>query len=483
MPGQNITLYAKWTINSYTISFDSNGGSAVGSITQNYGTAVSAPTDPTKASYMFGGWYSDSGLTTQYAFTSMAASDITLYAKWNINSYTISFNSNGGSAVSSITQDAGTVVTEPADPTKTGYTFAGWYSDAGLTSAYTFTTMPGSNTALYAKWTINSYTISFEANGGSAVGSITQNYGTAVTQPGGSDEDGLSVRRLVQRRRTHFDLHVLDDAGRRHHIVCPMACERTDDQLPFQWRQRGRFDHAELRNGGQCAGGSDEDGLYVRRMVFGCRIDQFLHLHHDAGQRHHAVRQVDDQLLHDRNFNVNGGSAVGSISQNYATAVSAPADPTKTGYTFAGWYSDAGLTNAYTFTTMPAENITLYAKWTINRLYHHVQFQRRQRHRLDHAELQYGRQRAGGPDEDRLHLRRLVFRRRFDERLHLHHDAGAERHAVRQVDDQQLHDQLQRKRRIGGHVDHAELRYGSDSAGGSDEDRLYVRRLVLRMPD
>ncbi|MCK7486330.1 MAG: InlB B-repeat-containing protein [Bacillus subtilis] len=167
-------------------------------------------------------------MTSAYTFTTMPAQNITLYAKWTINSYTISFNANGGSAVTSITQNYGTAVSAPADPTKTGYTFAGWYSDAGLTSAYTFTTMAAQNITLYAKWTINSYTITFNSNGGSAVGSITQNYGTAVTQP-------------ADPTKTGYD---------------------------------------------------------VRRMVLGCRIDQFLHLHHDAGGEHHAVREVDDQQLH-----------------------------------------------------------------------------------------------------------------------------------------------------------------------------------------
>ncbi|MCK7486337.1 MAG: InlB B-repeat-containing protein [Bacillus subtilis] len=91
--------------------------------------------------------------------------------------------------IGSITQNYGIAVTQPADPTKTGYTFAGWYSDAGLTSAYTFNTMPGQNFTLYAKWTINSYTISFNVNGGSAVTSIRR-----TTRR-------RSVRRRIRRRR------------------------------------------------------------------------------------------------------------------------------------------------------------------------------------------------------------------------------------------------------------------------------------------
>ncbi|MCK7486332.1 MAG: InlB B-repeat-containing protein [Bacillus subtilis] len=357
-------------INSYTITFNSNGGNAVGSITQNYNTAVSAPANPTKTGYTFAGWYSDAGLTSAYTFATMSAENITLYAKWTINSYTITFNSNGGSAIGSITQNYSTAVTQPSDPTKTGYTFAGWYSDAGLTNAYTFTTMPGQNFTLYAKWTINSYTITFNSNGGSVVTSITQNYATGVSAPADPTKTGYTF-----------------------------------------------------------AGWYSDPGSHLG-----------LHLHHDAGTELHTLCEVDHQLLHDRNFNSNGGSAVGSITQNFATAVTQPADPTKTGYTFAGWYSDAGLTSAYTFATMPGQNTTLYAKWTINSYTITFNSNGGSANRLDHAELRHGSHTAGGSDEDGLHLRRLVLGRGSHLGLHLHHDARQQHRAVCEVDDQQLHD-------------------------------------------
>ncbi|MBK7455201.1 MAG: InlB B-repeat-containing protein [Anaerolineales bacterium] len=114
----------------------------------------------TRTGYTFAGWntlangtgtnYTDGGI---YSF----AADITLYAKWTANSYTITFNSNGGSAVAAITQSFGSAVSAPTAPTKTGNTFGGWYSDAGLTTVYTFTTMPAANITLYAKWTVNSH--------------------------------------------------------------------------------------------------------------------------------------------------------------------------------------------------------------------------------------------------------------------------------------------------------------------------------------
>jgi uncharacterized repeat protein (TIGR02543 family) len=120
-----------------------------------FGGLITTPTAPTRTGYTFNGWYTASSGSTLWNFASdtMPAAALTLYAQWTVNNYTITFNSNGGSAVAPITQAYGSVVTAPADPTKTGNTFAGWYSDAGLTTPYTFTTMPASNITLYAKWT------------------------------------------------------------------------------------------------------------------------------------------------------------------------------------------------------------------------------------------------------------------------------------------------------------------------------------------
>ncbi len=177
-------LYAKWTINQYTISFEENGGSTVDDITQNYATEVTKPTDPTKTGYTFGGWYTNEECTAPFTFTTMPANDVTLYAKWNINQYTIVFNSNGGSSVDSITQDYQSDVVQPADPTRTGYTFSGWFTDNGtFENEFTFDTMPLDGITLYAKWTPINYKITFVENSGSTVSDITQGYETKITKP------------------------------------------------------------------------------------------------------------------------------------------------------------------------------------------------------------------------------------------------------------------------------------------------------------
>ncbi len=136
-----LTLTAKWQLNQYTITFDTAGGSEVPSITQDYGTAITAPANPTKTGYTFAGW--DKTIPT-----TMPAGDMTITARWTVNQYTITFKPENGGQDIVIKQDYGTAITAPANPTKTGYTFAGW--DKTIPS-----TMPAGDMAITARWTEN----------------------------------------------------------------------------------------------------------------------------------------------------------------------------------------------------------------------------------------------------------------------------------------------------------------------------------------
>ena len=134
----NKEYWAKWEINQYTITFDANGGSEIAPITQDYGTAITAPADPTRKGYTFKGWDKEIPKT-------MPAENITVKAQWEINQYTITFDTNGGSEIAPITQDYGTAITAPADPTRKGYTFKGWDKEIPET-------MPAENITITARW-------------------------------------------------------------------------------------------------------------------------------------------------------------------------------------------------------------------------------------------------------------------------------------------------------------------------------------------
>ena len=180
MPAENITVKAQWEINQYTITFDTNGGSEIAPITQDYGTEITAPDNPTRKGYTFKGWDKKIPKT-------MPAENITVKAQWEINQYTITFDTNGGSEIEPITQDYGTEITVPDNPTRKGYTFKGWDREIPET-------MPAENITVKAQWEINQYTIAFDTNGGSEIAPITQDYGTEITAPDNPTRKGYTFK-------------------------------------------------------------------------------------------------------------------------------------------------------------------------------------------------------------------------------------------------------------------------------------------------
>lgn len=238
----DMTVYAKWEKNSggneggggssggtttqYTLSFETNGGSSVASVTKNENAVIdlSAYTT-TKAGHTFTGWYADAVLTQKITSVTMKAST-TVYAGWKkdnggeaekTGTYTLTFETNGGSSVAAVTKDANTVI-DLADyvTSKSGYIFKGWYTDAALTLKAETVTLTRDVT-VYAKWKkessgsgtgsgVTMYTLSFETNGGSAVASVLKIRNTTVdlskyiTQKDGYSFDGWHTdKELTQK--------------------------------------------------------------------------------------------------------------------------------------------------------------------------------------------------------------------------------------------------------------------------------------------
>ena len=151
----------------YTVTFDSYGGTPVPPVQEvEYGLTATKPADPTLKGYTFAFWYlgEDEQNATAYDFDTPVTENITLTAKWNINKYTVAFNTDGGTPVPPAQEvEYGLTATEPAAPEKTGYTFDGWYLGD---EKYDFSAAVEQNITLTAKWTQNTYTVTFDPNGG-----------------------------------------------------------------------------------------------------------------------------------------------------------------------------------------------------------------------------------------------------------------------------------------------------------------------------
>ena len=167
----DITLYAKWELVTYTITYMLTEGtnSSENPTDYNVETESIVLKEPTRGGYVFVGWYKDSGFTTKITeITKGSTGDITLYAKW-LENYTITYELYGGTNVaenpSSYNVETETIVLQA--PNKSGYAFAGWYKDSEFTTKVTEITKGSTgDVTLYAKWKLVTYSITYELDGG-----------------------------------------------------------------------------------------------------------------------------------------------------------------------------------------------------------------------------------------------------------------------------------------------------------------------------
>ncbi|WP_099470067.1 rhamnogalacturonan lyase family protein [Konateibacter massiliensis] len=183
----------------FDVTFDTDSGSAVATQTVEKDGLVTEPTVPTKEGYTFEGWYKDAEFTTVWNFAAdKVTADTVLYANWieasttptdpEKEKFTVSFHTNGGSAVADQTIEKDGLVTKPEIPTREGYTFEDWYKDSEFVTAWDFgADKITADTVLYANWTkdvvVENYTVAFNSNGGSATASQTIESGKLVTEP------------------------------------------------------------------------------------------------------------------------------------------------------------------------------------------------------------------------------------------------------------------------------------------------------------
>jgi len=207
---EDIVLYAKWGVvettqdtnqdtnqgATFTVHFNSNGGTAVNAqrnVALN--ALVKEPANPTRAGHTFAGWFTDSNLTNRWNFaTGKVTRDMTLFAKWDTaQTFTVRFDSRGGSAVNSQNVQMNGLVTRPTNPTRTGHTFAGWFTNSNITgNAWNFgTSRVTGDMTLFAGWTVNAqtFTVTFDPNNGGGDSTVTVNAGATVSPPSVSREN------------------------------------------------------------------------------------------------------------------------------------------------------------------------------------------------------------------------------------------------------------------------------------------------------
>lgn len=321
----NVTYYAHWTATkrSYTATFNGNGGStpSPSSITKKYNAALGTLPTCSRTGYTFLGWYTASSGGTKISTTTVVTKDITYYAQWSINSYTLTFNPNGGT-VTPTSKDLeynsayGTLPTPTrASDAQYTYTFAGWYTAAtGGTQVTAATKMAAKDTTVYAHWTSNtrSYTVSYQTT-----------YGTL--------------------NRTSQSV-AYNSKG---------SCTLTmpSNTAEFTYTFVGWYTAA---NGGGTKVGSE---LTLETPAIKGTVTYYAYVTRSTKSYTHT-------------FNANGGGTVSpaTITKAYNTALGTLPTVSRTGYTFVGWFdtsATSGGTQATT-TTKVTGTKTWYARWSIN---------------------------------------------------------------------------------------------------------------------
>jgi len=315
--GYNVTaatLYAQWTPNHYTVSYNANGGSGTTNSTgHDYGTSSAlASNNFSKTGYSFAGWYDAASggnkITAASNLTSTHNGSVTLFAHWTPNTYTVTFNPTGGSvSPTSSTPTYDSTYGALPTPARTGYTFTGWYtaeSDGSQVTSDTKMTTAAAH-SLYAHWSINTYTISFNGNGGSTPDSF--NY-------------------------TIVDETTLPTANRNGYTL--VGWKPSEDAE--SWKSDTTYPAGTTVNG-------------------------------KAGSPSMVAQWSANKYT--VTFNPNGGD-VGTASKDvtYALTYGELPTPTRNGYTFNGWFTEeSGGTQITSDTTVSITAAqTLYAQWTIN---------------------------------------------------------------------------------------------------------------------
>ena len=327
VPQWGIHYQIVWKPNDYSFSFDSNGGKAVDTLTQTYDNAFVPPADPSRTGYTFLGW--EPALPD-----SIPPYDITYTAQWQVNSYALAFDANGGTPVDTIVQNYDTALVPPANPSRTGYTFLGW--EPALPDS-----IPPYDITYTAQWQVNAYALSFDSDGGTPVDTIVQNYDTALVPPADPSRTGHlfagwmpalpdsipphDAHYVAMWQRCDYTLQFDTDGG---NALSPLRSPYGAALVPPSPPQREGFNFL---------GWEPQIPTYMPASDLTCKA---------------RWERAEFTLT----FDSNQGSSVTAISQLYDTPITPPEPPVRHGYTFCGWQPPLPE-------RMPAASITHHAVW------------------------------------------------------------------------------------------------------------------------
>ena len=395
--GDDTTLYAKWDANLYTVRYDANGATGnMNAQTFVYDKAQKLASNAfTKAGFKFTNWSTEADGSGQRFVNEQEVKNLTstmndvivLYAQFSDNTKTVTFDTSGGSAVASQDVEVGKTAIKPADPTRDGYTFAGWFAD-GADEAFDFATEISDNLKLIAKWTANTYTVHFIGNGETSGEMQDQAFEFDVAQ-------NLSSNTFARNGYTFANWYYYDENGDLQTVADAANVKNLTSEsggvvdLYADWKG-GNYTIVYDANGG--AGQMDEvktafgESVEIATNKFTREGYKFVGWSTEPGDDKQVAYNEGDSVADLASavdekvtlyaqwvaidqfvtvtFDSDGGSPVDPIQVKRGEFASQPDYPSKAGFEFDGWFAD-GADEAFDFySTAIDDNITLKAKWT-----------------------------------------------------------------------------------------------------------------------
>ena len=357
----DLTVEAHWTKNTYTVSFDSNGGSDVDSQQVEYKDTVSQPDNPTLDGYTFQGWTLDGD---PYDFNTPVTSSITLKALWSKNTpvakkHTVTFDSSEGSKVDSQTVKEGDPVSKPDNPTREGYTFNGWLLGG---DPYDFTTPVMQDLTLTASWTKNksTYTVKFDLNGGDGnIADQKVKEGSTIDRPANPTREGYT---FMGWQYEDSDWNFLNTVASNMTLTAQWKRNEVKKYtVAFDTADGTSIDPQTIRDGGKVSKPDDptREGYEFKGWTLN-GVDYDFTAPVKADLVLTAVWTPVKPKTYTITFDTDGGTVVPSQTVKDKGTATEPTAPTKTGYEFKGWLLDG---KTYDFTTPVTKDVTLKAKW------------------------------------------------------------------------------------------------------------------------
>ena len=412
----NKTLYALWISEqaSWGVVFDTKGGGLISTQTVLHNQKATKPTNPTRAGYYFVAWYKDEAYQNEYDFNTPVTGAIILYAKWSQSKFTVTFNSNGGTAVASQEVAAGGLVQRPAKPTKADKYFVDWATTSSEdynvdTVLYDFNTPVTANITLYACWATLTGTVVFEYN----ILKYTD-ANVKISQERYVAEGLIAGERVISKNSYEtppavptldgyiFDgWYYINNENPTNGENAPETLNWGINMLPFDFTQRvvleygitlftkwkkGTISHTVSFNTGTGAtvirSQQVINGGFVIKPATPSREGYTFKHWYVSGDNTQTAYNFSTPVTaglilvalwlpnyqgttKQVTFNTNGGSAIATKEVASGGICTKPTDPTKSNYKFIDWYTDIELTESFDFNTVITEDITLYAKWEV----------------------------------------------------------------------------------------------------------------------